>query len=65
MFCKKNVFLKISQNSLENTCARVPFLNTKRDQETRCSFWGGDEGEMKLWGILIFDNSNIFQENNG
>ena len=25
VFCKK-VFLKISQNSQENTCARVPFL---------------------------------------
>ena len=26
MFCKKKVFLKISQNSQENTCARVSFL---------------------------------------
>ena len=26
VFCKKKVFLEISQNSQENTCARVPFL---------------------------------------
>ena len=26
VFCKKKVFLKISQNSQENTCARVSFL---------------------------------------
>ena len=27
VFCKKKVFLKISQNSPENTCARVYFFN--------------------------------------
>ena len=26
VFCKKNVFLKISQNSQENTCAIVSLL---------------------------------------
>ena len=26
VFCKKKLFLKISQNSQENTCARVSFL---------------------------------------
>ena len=26
VFCKKKVFLEISQNSQENTCARVSFL---------------------------------------
>ena len=27
VFCKKEVFLEISQNSQENTCARVSFFN--------------------------------------
>ena len=26
VFCKKNMLLEISQNSQENTCARVSFL---------------------------------------
>ena len=30
----KNVFLKISQNSQENTCARVSFLTSCRPQST-------------------------------
>ena len=49
VFCKKKVFLDISQNSQENTCARVSFsiklqaldlqLYLKRDSGTGVFLW--------------------------
>ena len=45
VFCRKKVFLEISKNSLENTCARVTFLIKLQAED-----WG-DWGDA-FWNLL-------------